>query len=282
MPVRIVTDSTGSLPAEVVEAHGIAVVPLHVRFGATDYTEGEDLSAEEFYRLLETLPDHPATSQPNPAEFGAVYDRVASDGDPIVSIHISSKLSKTVESARQAAAARPDLRIETVDSGSVSMALGLQVVEAAKAAAGGAGPEEIVELVAQLGPRSHCAFVVPTLEYLRRGGRIGGAAAFLGSLLKLKPVLHVEDGQVEPVTRVRSFSKAHVALQEYVRERAPNGVHSAAILHTAAEDHRQRIETDLLGEFPPAEELFPDVIIGPVIGAHTGGGAFAIAFIANP
>lgn len=281
MPVKIVTDSTATLPSELVEQRGITVVPLHVQFGTTEYREGVDLTPEGFYDLLETSPVHPTTASPNPAEFKAAYERLGADGDPIVSLHISTELSGTVLSARQAAEGLPHQEIHVIDSRTVIMGLGLLALEAARAATEGAGAVEIRDLAGELAPRTYLIFVIPTLEYLRRGGRIGGAQAFLGSLLNVKPVVAVE-GKVEPVARVRSFQKGYAAVAQYVRERAPNGLRCAAVLHADADERRRRLADLMLGEFPPSGEVFPDVPIGPVIGAHTGRGSVGFACIANP
>jgi DegV family protein with EDD domain len=280
MPVKIVTDSTASLPTDVASELAIEVVPLIVRFGTREYVEGVDLSTEEFYDLLETSPDHPATSQPSPAAFREVYESLGSQGDDIVSIHISGKLSGTLASAQQAANELPDQKILTLDSGLASMALGLVVVEIARMAAAGADADSLAASAEELARRAHCVFVVPTLEYLRRGGRIGGAQAFVGSLLNLKPVLALRDGEVAPVARARSLRKALGTVVDQVRLHAPNGVESLAILHTYDLELRQDLEDQLLAVAPPSGDLYGDIPIGPVIGAHIGRGAVAVGFIA--
>ena len=159
--------------------------------------------------------------------------------------------------------------------------IGLLALEAARAAHQGASVEEIVAQVNDQATRTYLAFVVPTLEYLRRGGRIGGAQAFLGSLLNVKPILHVDDGRVEPVTRVRSFGKARRALMSYMQGHAPNGVTSAAVLHVDAEEMRAALEAEVRSEYQPTADLLPNIEMGPVIATHTGRGAFGLSFIAN-
>ena len=281
MPVRIVTDSAASLPAEVRQVHGITVIPLHVLFGATDCLEDQDLSAKEFYRQLESRPEHPTTSQPTPAAFLEAYRSLEGD-DPIVSLHVSGALSGTIASARQAAAQLPEREIHVVDSRTVSMSLGLLALEAARAAEEGADAASVVARVEEMARRTYLAFVVQTLEYLRRGGRIGGAQAFLGSLLNVKPVLHVSDGRVEPLTRARSLAKACRAVLSHVREVAPAGIEHVALLHADSDANRALLEAEVLDHVSPSGEVFRDVIMGPVIGVHVGRGSVGFAFTARP
>ena len=281
MPVRIVTDSTSSLPIDVATELGISVIPLHVRFGTTDYREGVDLSTAEFYELLASSSDHPATSQPNPTEFLELYSQIEGDDD-IVSIHLSTDLSKTIESARQAASQITGRKVHVLDSRLVSVPLAFTAIAAANAACAGADAQEIGALVDDYAGRSHVAIVVPTLEYLKRGGRIGGASAYLGSLLNFKVVLECRDGRVEPVTRVRSIGKAHAALHAYVGTHAPNGVDDWAILHANAPEQRDRLRQDLTDNLKAAGRSFDDMAIGPVLGTHAGPGAFGIAFVSRP
>ena len=281
MPVKIVTDSTASLPTAIASELGIKVVPLHVRFGTTDYREGIDLSTEEFYRLLESSPEHPATSQPNPSEFAQAYGELESNDD-IASIHLSTELSKTAESASQAAREMTDRQVDVMDSRLVSAPLAFSVIAAARAAQQGATLSDIRNIVDDHATRAHVALVVPTLEYLRRGGRIGAAAAFLGSVLNFMPVLEIRDGQVGPVTRARSNNKAHAVIADYVQNRAPNGVESWAILHANAPDQRDRLRHELADTLDATGDMFADIPIGPVLGTHSGPGAFGFAFVARP
>ncbi|MCY3895152.1 MAG: DegV family protein [Chloroflexi bacterium] len=279
MSIQVVTDSTATLPPEIAAELGITVIPTHVSFGTTSYRDGVDLEIDEFYRLLETSPDHPTTSQPNPAEFAQTYSQVEGDG-PIVSIHVSTDLSKTVESARQGAA-EVGREILVLDSRLVGPAMGFSVIAAARAGRDGASLEDIQGIVADHAERAHLVFVVQTLEYLKRGGRIGGAQAFLGSLLNVKPVLELADGVVAPVTRVRTMRKAHAAIADRVREQAPNGVSSWAILHAQAQAEHDRLKRDLADGLNADGDTIPNVPIGPVVGTHTGPGAFGFAFVAK-
>ncbi len=282
MAVKVVIDSTAYMPPELTAEHGIGVVPLHVHFGTDEFTDGVDMTPAEFHHMLENRPEHPATSQPSPAAFVDAYRKAAADGSSIVSIHLAAELSGTLESARVAIEQLPDADVHVAADNLPPIGIGLLALEAARAADQGASADDVVQQVNDQANRTYVVFVVPTLEYLRRGGRIGGAQAFLGSLLNVKPVLHVEDGRVEPVTRVRSFGKARRALMNYMRERTPNGVTSAAVLHVQAEDMRAALEAEVRSEYQPTADLLPNIEMGPVIATHTGGGAFGLSFIANP
>ena len=207
MPVRIVTDSTCDLPREVVDDLKISVVPLTISFGDESFRDGVDLDADRFYARLQSEKDLPKTSQPPPALFEHAYRHLTSQGD-VVSVHLSHKFSGTVTTARSVAEQVAPERISVVDSGSVSLGLGLCVVAAARVAHDGASRAECVAAAESVASRLHVAVAFETLEYLRRGGRIGRARAFLGSLLRLKPILTVQDGEAAPLTRARSRSKA--------------------------------------------------------------------------
>ena len=282
MRVHIVTDSTACLPTDLATRYNISVVPLHVAFGTDEYTDGIDMSPTQFHQMLETRAEHPVTSQPSPAEFADVYSRVGGDGRPIVSIHLCADLSGTLTSARMAIEQYPDLNIHLTTDAAPPVGIGLLALEAARASSNGAKAEDVVRLVNELASRTYVAFMVPTLEYLRKGGRIGGAQAFLGSLLSFKPILHFENRRVEPVTRVRSVAKSRRALMKYLRERAPNGVQSVSVLHAQGEESRAELEADVRAEFEPTGDFLADVELGPVLATHSGRGALGLAFIANP
>lgn len=270
--VRIVTDSTCDLPRSVCERLGIVVVPLNVHFGETVYRDGVDIGADRFFEMLRTSPDLPKTSQPATALFEETYNRLAADGSAIVSIHLSAKLSGTFHSA---SLARDTIRnrclIDVVDSRSASLGLGLIVMEAAEMAKAGVNQREIVSHVRRLAPNVHVVCLVDTLEYLQRGGRIGRARAFLGTLLNIRPILKLEDGEVHPVEKVRTRSKAIDWLVEFV-ELFPH-VDRLALLYSTRSD-----VDPLLRRLEP---LYPrDRILvgqyGPVIGAHVGPGGVGV------
>ncbi|MSQ41071.1 MAG: DegV family protein, partial [Dehalococcoidia bacterium] len=190
MAVHIVTDSTADLPREVVQRLGITVVPLNLHFSTQVYRDGVDIQAEEFYRRLVTANPLPTTSQPAVGAFVECYQALADTGEPVVSIHVASKLSGTYNSAFQAREqVGTSMFIEVVDSQTASMGLGLIVLAAAEAAAAGASLEEVLHATREAVARTRVLFMVDTLEYLQRGGRIGKAQAFLGSVLNIKPIL---------------------------------------------------------------------------------------------
>ena len=215
MTVKIVTDSTADLPPDVIDSLGICVVPLTVMFGKDSFLDGETINTGDFYYRLREGGDFPTTSQPSPGQFIEKYLGLADKCDGIVSIHLSSELSQTGNSAIQAVKEIGDQvpRIEVIDSRSVSMGLGLMVISAARAAVNGAGVDEIIELVRDLIGRTHIFVLLDTLEYLRRGGRIGRASAFLGTMLRFHPILTIAQGVVHPIERVRSRSKGILRLQ---------------------------------------------------------------------
>ncbi|MHB1004114.1 MAG: DegV family protein [Chloroflexota bacterium] len=275
--VRIVTDSTANLPDDLVASNRIDVVPLRVLFGNDAYRDGIDLTPDEFYKRLREAPALPHTSQPSAGEFKAVYERLLAEQAAIVSIHISGKLSGTVASAQAAQGMLPGADLTVVDTLSASMGLGLIVLRAAVAAREGRSPAEIVALVERLRHQVHLYFVVDTLEYLHKGGRIGGATALLGSLLNVKPILTLRDGQVEPLERVRTKARAIERLIGLVGEEVESGGSlRIAVLHGNAPGEAQALAEQIRGRFHPATLMSGEV--GPTIATHTGPGVVGAAF----
>jgi DegV family protein with EDD domain len=274
--VSVVTDSTADLPPEVVRELAITVVPLLVLFGDEVYHDGVDLTNEEFFKRLTTSPVLPTTSQPSVGTFQETYRKLAAETDQIVSIHISAWASGTCESALQAAdSLGGSPRVEVVDSQTTSMGLGFQVIAAARAAQAGASLEEVGSAARSVGRRHHLLALLETLEYLRRGGRIGRAQAFLGSILNLKPLLTFRDGVVHPVARVRTRARA---LEELLRHSLAHGdLENVAVIHgTTPED------ADMLAQ--RVRERLPKVPIhvgrlGPVLGVHGGPGIIGIVVV---
>ncbi len=276
MTVRLVTDSTADLPPDVVEELRITVVPLLVVFGDKVYRDGVDLSVEEFFQRLTTGRVHPTTSQPSVGTFAETYRRLAEETAEIVSIHISAGISGTLQSAQQAAdslAGSP--RVEVVDSQSTSMGLGYQVVAAARAAQAGAGLKEVAGVARSVGRRHLLLALLETLEYLRRGGRIGRAQAFLGSVLNLKPLLTLRGGEVHPVTRVRTRARA---LDEMFRRSMSHGdIDQVAVIHATTPEDAEMLARR-------ARERLPDVPIhvgrlGPALGVHGGPGIIGMVVV---
>src|SRR5712691_1213382 len=206
--VAIVTDSTSDLPPALAAARSVTVVPLTLNLDGESLLDGVDITASEFYRRLPNATSHPTTSQPSPGAFAEKYTVLLEDHDAIVSIHISEKLSGTYASARQAADMTDPKRVHVVDSEVVSMSLGLVALVASALAAQKVDAAAIESRVLAMRPHVHTYFSVATLEFLRRGGRIGRASALLGSVLQVKPVLCIRDGLVTPLERVRTFDRA--------------------------------------------------------------------------
>jgi DegV family protein with EDD domain len=281
-PVGIVTDSSVNMPQEQRRKYNIEVVPLKAIFGTEVYRDEIDLSNEQFYEMLPNAKDHPTTSQPSAGEFMEVYRPLLDTGREIVSLHISSKLSGTYASA---CAAKVELEtqlkkavpISIVDTPWLSMALGMLCIAAAQAAEAGKSREEIVAMVNALIPRMNLIFVLDTLEYLRRGGRIGGARAMVGSMLNVKPLLEIENGLVEPLEQPRSRAKALKRLLQIMEERVPD--HKpvyVSVLHAMAPDDAALLEKEVRSRFDCKEFYVTE--IGPVIGVHSGPGAVGLAF----
>jgi DegV family protein with EDD domain len=275
MTLRIVTDSTADLPAELAEQQRIVVVPLTVLFGDEQLQDGVDITAEKFFRRLVREPKLPTTSQPAPGAFRAAYESLIAQGaDEILSIHISGKLSRTIESARQGAQGLP-ARIEHVDSGQASLALGLGVVTAAASAARGATLDGTRPLVEDQFRRTHLFFMVDTLEFLRRGGRIGRAQELIGSLLQFKPLLAVEQGEVVPVGRTRTKQRAIEELLRRAQELRP--IERMMAVHATTPDDLEFLVDRLHGIAPEAPMTVGRVT--PVIGVHTGPGILGFAVV---
>ena len=236
MTIAIVTDSTADLPQELVQQLGIHVVPCTINFDGQVFLDGVDIGHDEFYRRLQASPAIPTTSQPPVGEFLRVYQELHEADHEVVSIHISSRLSAAVDSARQAKSAlSDDARIDIVDSQLTSMGLGLLALQAARLAQEGATRQQIIEQVERCREKTHVFCLLDTLEYVRHGGRVGRAQAFLASTLQIKPILTVKDGETHPVARPRTRQKAIDELAALVEGLAP--FEEVCVLHsTSPED----------------------------------------------
>lgn len=267
----LVTDSTCDLPAELVAGRSLTVVPLTVMLDGREYRDGVDITAGEFYSKL-TPSSTTGTSQPTPAAFAETYRRLLDEHDDVLSLHISSKLSGTIASAEQAAQEVGRERIRVIDTGVVSMALGLLCLVAAAVLQRGGGSEEAASEVERVRPEVRAYFTVGTLEHLRRGGRIGRASELLGSVLQIKPVLTLADGQVAPLERVRTRDRALARVVELARAEADGGELCAIIGHAAADTEAARLAGALDG-FTDSLLVQP---LGPVVGAHAGPGTIGV------
>jgi DegV family protein with EDD domain len=278
--VAIVTDSTTYLQPDQLRDYPIHIVPLNLIFGTETLLDGVDITPHQFYERLKTSKINPSTSQPSPEAFKELYKQLLDEGYDVLSLLISSKLSGTVDSALQAKNEFPNAKIEVVDSWVTSMALGFQVISIAEAAKEGATLTECKALAEDMRENSGAFFTVSTLEYLRRGGRIGGAAAFLGTALDMKPILELRNGHIEAIERVRSINKAMDRLIDYFLKRV-NG-HSPirlAVLHAAAREDAQELMNRIRNrcDFNSVRDaVYAEV--SPVIGTHTGPGTVGIAF----
>jgi len=275
--IKIVSDSTCSLPPDVIQKFDIRVVPLNVHFGeGRIFQEGIDLTNDEFYAMLAANPELPTTSQPSPGQFREVFAELAAAGHDVLCIIISSKLSGTYQAALDARHMLPDANILIVDSYFVAAALGLMVVTAAEMAEEGCSMDEIVARVEQMRRDMKLYFVVDTLEYMQRGGRIGMAAAFLGTLLKVKPILTLDEGIVKPLDLVRSKRKAiQRLLSELEAHVAPGQPVQAIVMHAQVPGEVNELEAEVRRRFNCQRTIFGEV--GPVIGTHTGPGVLGAA-----
>ena len=270
--VAIVSDSTCDLPPSLASARGITIVPLTLNFEGHSLLDGFDITPSEFYRRLPTATSHPTTSQPSPGRFAEAYEGLLTQYDAIVSLHISQKLSGTVESAQQAAEMTDPSRVHVVDTEVVSMSLGLMTLAAATMAERGADAKAIVDKIESMRGQVQTYFSVATLEFLRRGGRIGRASAMLGSVLQVKPVLSIRDGQVTPLERVRTFERALNRVVELAKSVDRGQGVCAIVGHAAAEAEAERVGREL----EPIAETLMIQPLGPVVGAHAGPGVVGV------
>jgi DegV family protein with EDD domain len=277
--VAVVTDTTHYLPKGMLEGLGVHEVSLYVNFGDRQEREADMPDFEGFYDELRSAAELPTTSQPSIGDFLAVYEPLVEAGHEIVSIHLSGGISGTVESARQAAAeiAERGGLVTVVDSGTTCGGLGAVVLAATAAVRGGAGVEAVVARAEAAIEATKIWFAVDTLEYLRRGGRIGAAQAWLGGALKIKPILTL-DGEITPIERVRTASRAFERLIDYLRTRQADGATAWMVQHIQAPEEAERI-VERGREMFGTEPLFVSQI-GPVVGTHAGPGLLGVAGIA--
>ena len=272
MRVAIVTDSTADLPSQLVKSRGITVVPLTLNFEGRSLLDGVEIRPSEFYRRLPNATTHPTTSQPSAGQFAEAYTALLGAHDEVVSIHISEKLSGTFASAVQGAEMTDPKRVRVIDSRLVSMSLGLITLAASELAAQGGDGETVERRVTEMRDQVQTYFSVATLEFLRRGGRIGRASAMLGSVLQVKPVLCIRDGLVTPLERVRTFDRALNRIVELTREVDQGKGLCVIVGHADAQTDAERVARELE---PHAETLMIQPL-GPVVGAHAGPGVVGV------
>ena len=278
MTVKIVTDSVADLPSQVVKELDITVVPILVRWGEELYRDGIDLTAAQFYERLKRSRIPPSTSVPSPGTFAEAYDKLAEEANEILAIIVTSRLTGTYNVALQSIGLmKRKCRVEVIDSKCATMAEGFVVMKAAQAAQAGASLDEVMEVARKTIPRVDFLSTFDTLEYLKRGGRIGKAQAFLGSILKVNPLITLRDGVVEPAGRTRSRAKAIDRLCEFAM--SYSHIEEIAIEEATTPNDADRIAERLSAKFPK-ERIYRSKP-SPVIGAHTGPGFLLIAVLGD-
>ena len=276
MAVRIVTDSSSDLTDEEVATHGVEVVPLSIRFGSDEYEDRTELSVEAFNEKLAASTVLPETAAPAPGKFEAAFRRQQAAGaDAVVCINLSSDLSATMQSAQNAAKGTEGLDVRVVDSRSITSGLGTQVLLAAEAAAGGASADEVVALAEDLARRTHVVGALDTLDNLKKGGRIGGAQALLGSLLSIKPIVDISTGSVEEAGKARTRKKALEVLRDKIAEAGT--IEHLCVTHGLAPEEAEML--DLLAPLYPRDRIRVGHI-GPVIGTHGGPRVMGVTWVA--
>jgi DegV family protein with EDD domain len=275
--IKIVTDSTAGLSEALIREHDIRIIPLYVHFGEEAFKEGIDITTEQFYERLRTSANLPTTSQPSVGEFHEVFKELIDAGHEVLALTISSKLSGTWNSAMGALEMLPGAPISVVDSLCTSLAMYMLVESALERIAAGATRQEVAAHLEELKGRLKILFVVDTLEYLAKGGRIGNARAFMGTLIKIKPLLLLENGAIEPCEQVRSKGKALARMLELVEQKvAGQGAQAhVAIAHGMALDEALAFRKEVVARLGCAEPPVSEV--GTVLGAHLGPGVVAIA-----
>jgi DegV family protein with EDD domain len=275
--IAIITDSTASIPTEYLEKYSIQVAPQVVIWGEETLYDEIDITTEQFYQRLVSSNVLPTTSQATVASFLELFQPHVERGIPILGIFISDLLSGTIQSAQQAKAQFPDATIEIFNSKSAAMNLGFQVLAAARAVESGGSMVEAIAAAQEAKDNSGVIFVVDTLEYLHKGGRIGGAARLFGTALSLKPVLHVSEGRIEPLERVRTKAKATARLIDLIAMNV-EGKDKIRIstLHAASPDEAQALERKIVERVKPIEHI--SSVVGPAIGTHVGPGTVGIAY----
>jgi len=274
MTLKIVTDSTADLPPRLAGDLGVTVVPVYVRFGDQVYRDRVDISEDEFYQRLLHDPIHPSTTQPTPQDFADVYQKLSQEAEGIISIHLSSKLSGTYNSALQGKElVDTKCPIEVIDSQVLTMSLGLLVIAATTIAKSGKNIQQVVEEIKQTIPSIHLLALLDTLKYLALGGRIGKVQALLGSVLSVKPMLTIKDGELVPAGRVRSRIRGINRLVDFVKNAVD--IQDMAIVYNTTPDEAQTLVGRMGSIFP--KERIRLARLGPALGVHAGPGVLLVA-----
>ncbi len=274
--VAIVTDGTCSLSPARGEELGIHIAPIYVTFGDKTYRAGIDLNDAEFYKLLAASKKLPTTAQPTVDDFVNIYNKLADEVDEIITIVISHHMSATIQSAEMANEHFTKIPVHIVDSESVSLGLGMMSLAAARAAGQGQDAQSILKLVDDIKKRLNVIFTVKTLEYLHKGGRIGGGTAFLGSALDIKPILYISNGRIEPLEKQRTRNRSLSRLLELMKEKVGDQPVHIAVLHGNTPQEATQFEHSIRDQFNCIELITSDM--GPVIGVHAGPGTLGLVF----
>lgn len=275
--IRVVTDSVATLPPALAEAEGIEVVPLYVTLNGRTFRDGVELTHQEFFQELRATRAMPTTAQPTPGDFVRAFERLAAQGaSAIVVLTMSSGISGTFQSALQAAREWTERTVEVIDTRTALMAEGFAALAAARLARANATVAQVVAEARRVLGRTKLFAAVSTLEYLRRGGRIGRAAALTGNLLQMKPVVNDQDGVVTPVARLRTWKRALQYMVDRAVEDLRPGTGRLAVMHADALDDARQVLATLTERLQPVEAIFTD--FSPVLGAHSGPGGVAVAY----
>lgn len=277
--VAIVTDSSATIPRDLVEELGIWVVPVLLLYGSQSYRDGLDITPGEVYERLRAGSRIPTSAAPSVGDFVRTFAQAAEDASGILSIHMSPRLSATYSVACTASELLDNVPIEVLNCNSAAMGQGFVAVEASRAAKAGASLDEVVRRAEEVASKVHLLFLLDTFHYLRRGGRIGGAAALAGTLLKIKPVLTIADGYVNPLARTRSKASALRLILEEMTARTNGRPLHAAILHADAPEDADELRERVADRFECSEVYVTEFT--PVMGAHTGPGLLGVAFFAE-
>lgn len=277
MKLAVVTDSTAYIPEELIEKYHIYTVPLSVIFGNESYREGIDISTENFYKKVKKEKNLPTTSQPAIGLFVDLFEKLAEDYDAVISIHLSSKLSGTFDAAKTASSMVQNIEIHPYDSELSAMPQGFYVLEAAEMALGGADVKAVIQRLDEMKVNTRAYFMVDDLSHLQRGGRLSSAQAIVGSLLNIKPILHIVDGMIEPYEKIRTRKKAIARILAMLEEDIEHkDVKRVVFIHANNEQQILKIHEKFKKKYPNIETIIS--YFGPVVGTHLGEGSLGISW----
>jgi DegV family protein with EDD domain len=274
--VAVVTDGACSLAPARGEQLGVHIAPVYITFEEETFRAGIDLDDEGFYRLLRASKKLPTTAQPTVADFLKLYEKIAEEAEEIVTIVISHHMSATLQSAEMAKEQFDKVPVHIIDSESVSLGLGMMAIAAARAAEEGLDARAVLDLVENIKQKINVIFTVNTLEYLHKGGRIGGGTAFLGAALDIRPILYIKDGRIEPLERQRTRKRSISRMVEIMEQKVGKKPVHVAILHGNVPEESHQLEQTIRSKFDCVEILNSDM--GPVIGVHAGPGTLGLVF----